>query len=1490
MDKRVLLLSILIVFYSSFLNAFSGTSFSKDKDSFFQELHTLFKTKSDKDAYTLISAIELKANSGSIGELEFKTMVDICNDMSSLKMRPKPYYWNYLSALDVVDSKEIQQWHILLSEILKNTRQGKFKPYNKFLEFSHHYFKKDMLRYSKTGICWISDSSNEVMELLDGKPVIKFEKGNLIAKRKGSQISIVNAAGTFYPLENKWIGKGGKVSWQRLESISEISCNLIDYEIDFTKNSYTATKAYLSYPKYFNNKLVEGTLQDKLLLNNNKKESSFPKFESKADDLDLDNLAPGIKFRGGVLIEGLTLKGSNSGSQKATMEYEIPDSDFKSKMTAKSFSINKDGKISSNQSETTLYFGKDSIYHPGANLKFVPGETITLFSGKKSASKAPFYDSYFKTYFYTNKLVFDIKEDKVIINPPGSGSRQVSFESEHYFDKNYINRIQNVSSVNPIILLHILTLDYGKNLEAITYAKRINPRFDISNIQNLLFDLERHGFITYNTDNQELIITPKVELYSESQNEKIDFDIINLSSSNNEANAIYDRKNQEITIEGVEKLVLQNRQPVAIKPTNKSMVMKQNRNLDFDGKTYAGITYLTSKKNHFNYEDFNIKMDSVRYFDLFFPADETYEFDDQKFYAIGSRIENTSGVLQINDVNNKSGKDKITEYPYFETDGPAFVYYDNENKQGKCYKRDSFFFELAPFKLNSLDSLVTESFQFDGKLNSFGIFPEFKETLLLQKEDQSLGFTSTTPSTGYSMYKNTGKFNGEIHLSNKGLLGNGEINYADTKVNSSDLVLKPKIATGSAEVFHLKEDKSKSIPEVRGENVFITWKPYNDSMVVTSRDKSFELFNQGQHKIGGTLVSTSSGLKGKGIFQWGQGEMDSNLFDFGAFAVKSEKTDLKIQGMETDALAFETKDLNGNIDFESQMGRFKSNKENSLTKMPANYYVTTLNEFEWDLGKKALTFISEKDKMGLFVSSHPDQDSLSFEGKTANYDFQSGKLTIGGVEKISVADAFIIPNKNTIIVETGGYIQKLEGAMISANQTNNYHTFTDATIRITGKYNYEGKGLYEYTVGYLTQTIDFSNISGSKRGKGKYSEKKAVTMASKRFLETDKFYLDPKTFFYGDIDLVATNPYLDFNGFAKLDAKVLANSEWFSVKFQGDKNKMLIASDKPENPEGTKLYSGIYLNGSNTSNYANILMPLKEETDRCLFDANGVFQYDFLNKNFIFGSEAKMKNESANGNLLYFNEQNGSLTALGNFNICPNVRGLKVSLIGEAKTGFEAEKLTDSSLSNKNLAGTFVTKLDLLLPKNLMKIIEEDFLFYKDSLTEVKYMNKPLYRTATNQWSSNAKIQHFAMSELNLKDNFYVKEKKNPSNFVLAAMDMKWSKKKEAFVGAEKMITLNSINGKEFNRKINATVAFIMPSNEDDRIYLFLQNKNDNYYFLNYKKGILHVQSNNPIFNETVEKMKPKARTVKLPDGKTYEVQLTTPEMVVNFRKSVKDW
>ena len=69
-----------------------------------------------------------------------------------------------------------------------------------------------------------------------------------------------------------------------------------------------------------------------------------------------------------------------------------------------------------------------------------------------------------------------------------------------------------------------------------------------------------------------------------------------------------------------------------------------------------------------------------------------------------------------------------------------------------------------------------------------------------------------------------------------------------------------------------------------------------------------------------------------------------------------------------------------------------------------------------------------------------------------------------------------------------------------------------------------------------------------------------------------------------------------------------------------------------------------------------------------------------------------------------------------------------------------------------------------------------------------------------------------------------------------------------------------------------------------------LRTPGNKYYYFNYKKGILHVQSNNPEFNDKVKSMKIKDLTHKIKGGDTYEIQLTTGEIVGGFRRNVEAW
>nr|MCU0348255.1 hypothetical protein [Saprospiraceae bacterium] len=64
-----------------------------------------------------------------------------------------------------------------------------------------------------------------------------------------------------------------------------------------------------------------------------------------------------------------------------------------------------------------------------------------------------------------------------------------------------------------------------------------------------------------------------------------------------------------------------------------------------------------------------------------------------------------------------------------------------------------------------------------------------------------------------------------------------------------------------------------------------------------------------------------------------------------------------------------------------------------------------------------------------------------------------------------------------------------------------------------------------------------------------------------------------------------------------------------------------------------------------------------------------------------------------------------------------------------------------------------------------------------------------------------------------------------------------------------------------------------MPTNDDDRLYIYLKSPSQMYYFIGYKQGILNLVSNNPRFMEDLLKIKEKDRIVKLPNGEQFEIQ-----------------
>ncbi len=80
-------------------------------------------------------------------------------------------------------------------------------------------------------------------------------------------------------------------------------------------------------------------------------------------------------------------------------------------------------------------------------------------------------------------------------------------------------------------------------------------------------------------------------------------------------NAVFDLRNYDLTINGVSRIFLSDSQNVAIYPANDRIVMKKNRNFQFDGHVQAGLFTFSGKNFFFDYDTFKIglsKIDSLQ--------------------------------------------------------------------------------------------------------------------------------------------------------------------------------------------------------------------------------------------------------------------------------------------------------------------------------------------------------------------------------------------------------------------------------------------------------------------------------------------------------------------------------------------------------------------------------------------------------------------------------------------------------------------------------------------------------------------------------------------------------------------------------------------------------------------------------------------------------------------------------------------------------------
>jgi hypothetical protein len=304
------------------------------------------------------------------------------------------------------------------------------------------------------------------------------------------------------------------------------------------------------------------------------------------------------------------------------------------------------------------------------------------------------------------------------------------------------------------------------------------------------------------------------------------------------------------------------------------------------------------------------------------------------------------------------------------------------------------------------------------------------------------------------------------------------------------------------------------------------------------------------------------------------------------------------------------------------------------------------------------------------------------------------------------------------------------------------------------------------------------------------------------------------------------------------------------------------------------------------------MAPLYFRKDRPVFPVKGGFNFDEKRDVFVFADTTKIFDpEALKGNKLTFYNYNGKLEAEGRFYLGQGLKYISMDAAGTAETLVEVQQ--DSSglgpMVDHPMTAELMLGINLILPDELLRLMDNDLKSSSFDVPAAVYANEPsFYRKAISELFPTEDKDMERVLDVIALNEFDLPKKLNDYTFLFAKVPMKWDPDYQSFISTEKKIPLASFNGEMVNRVMTTYIECKMPTNDDDRLYIYLRSGSGFYYFFGFKQGILNIVSNNTKFNDAVINMKDKDRIVKMGGGETYEIQPVNEGTANSFVRRVE--
>lgn len=1428
--------------------------FSTDSEKFMKQLKGALEDSGNKQGKELFSVFaEMWAN-GSFTGTEQDQIIGDLNKILKKRGRTNPHLISYLNAVMAFvnqshDEVSRQNWQAAIDFML--TKRGfQLAKLNAFL-ISTRNLIADSVLYQSSSAKW-KYTGGDLEYVFENEHVrVVFDTINLSAFSPKDSIKIFRTTGYLDPLNKQWIGKKGLVTWEKASfSRDSVYANLNKYKIYLARTSYDADSV-LFVNKQYTLKPILGHLSDKTIVSGNGNRISYPQFNSYEAVVEIKNIYENIDYQGGFSMYGNRFLSTGENNAYSSLIINRKDSASGKfypfmRCTSSDFIFRTDF-IASAITGITIYIDQDSIYHPGLTFRYyTKNREVFLSRTGEGMSRSPFYNSYHQLDMDFEQINWRIDDPKIDFSQiKGGESRAAVFESANYFSAERYYGLQGLDKNHPYIGLARYYNEYKtKSFYADDYARFL--RMPITDVRQKLMELSYLGVIDYDVQRQKVTLRDRLFYYLQAVVGRTDYDVITfMSNPGMHQNASLNLLTNELKIYGVPQIQLSDSQNVMIYPAKGEILVKKNRNFEFDGAVSAGKFDFYGKKFNFNYDNFGIDMQNIDSLRIWVSVMNKQGM--ASLVKIRTVIQDITGDLLIDKPDNKSGKEDYPEFPIFNSNKPSYVYYDKYSIQSGVYTRDKFYFQIDPYTIDSLDVFSTRSLQFDGTFTSANIFPEFREKLRVQ-EDLSLGFKRLTPPSGFPIYVDKGNYKNQISLSNQGLRGNGELSYLTASMQSDDYLFYPDSTNSLVQSFSItKQVSSVEYPQVSGANDFVHWLPYQDEMYISSKETDFNMYADAN--LAGRLKLEPTGLQGGGFMQFNNAELTSDLYDYKANTFHSDSARFDLLTSEADGFAFRTEDVSADVNFITRKGHFELNQEERFVEIPPIEYICSMDVFDWYMDKEELdmsvswlngktsTFDPNVDPFTLadtegegseFISVQPLQDSLQFVAALANYKIKEMLLTATGVKNIEVADASILPDKGIVQVERKAIMRTLENARIIANTESKFHLLYNAEVNIFSRNNYNANANYDY-VDELNrkQQIHFNVVGVSDS---------LQTYATGNISDSSNFMLNPQFRYKGKVKLEASNEFLYFDGGALMsfDCPKL-NPSWLAFESYIEPNLVYIpVSENPLDIDGNKLKAGVYMHKDSTHLYTAFLSRPKKYSDVEIMASSGFLYFDKDLKQYQIGEKLKIDDPETSGTLLSMNKANCRVEGEGKIDL-----GVYTGQIKIKSAGF-----LEHDLNKDTIQLDVAMILDFFFPSNVFDIMVEDF--YNDPDLEPADLGDDVFVKALPELLGQDQANE-AFNNLSLYGEYRKMPKELDKALVISNVTLIWNSSTRSYISYGP-IGISNMGKTQISRLVDGKIEFRKTRSINEFTFYF-QLGSEKWYYLEYNRNNLYAVSSNENFN-----------------------------------------